>query len=286
MSDDHRYLAPREAAELLDVGESTIKRWVDRGVLPAERTAGRHRKIRLADLVRVARLLNLPRANLQRLRLLTAPVELPALAEQFFAVLLAADQARAADLLRSAYEGGLTVEQLGDSVIAPAMTRVGLGWESGELDVYQEHAATLACLSALQGLRPLLPIPPETALLAVGGGPEGDPSLLGNVLVEMTVREAGWATHNIGADTPARSLCRAVRDRRPRLVWLSCSHLPDEQRLLAGMRLLLKEAAAVGATVAVGGRALGPEVRAQMGAVHGCDRLADLAALAHVLRAG
>lgn len=49
-----RIIGPIEAARLLDVGHSTIKRWIDSGAIPAHRTLGGHRRIRERDLLSFA----------------------------------------------------------------------------------------------------------------------------------------------------------------------------------------------------------------------------------------
>ncbi len=46
-----RLLTTREAAELLGVGPTTVKRWCDEGKLPALKTAGGHRRYREADVL-------------------------------------------------------------------------------------------------------------------------------------------------------------------------------------------------------------------------------------------
>jgi len=47
-----RLLTTRQAAKHLGVGTTSIKRWADEGVLRCERTAGGHRRFRLAEIER------------------------------------------------------------------------------------------------------------------------------------------------------------------------------------------------------------------------------------------
>jgi excisionase family DNA binding protein len=282
-----RYLSTAEVAQALGVGVTTVKRWVDDGVLPAHRTVGGHRKVLLADVLRLVREADLPRADLSLLTGAHAadlPTEPGQLAQQLFRALRQGDRGAAQGLLQHAYESGISVELLADEVIAPAMERVGHGWAEGTLDVYQEHRGTQVCLAALLGLRSLLAEPTcRDRPLAVGGGPEGDPYLLANTLAEMVLREQGWEAVGIGPNTPLLSFRKALRELRPRLLWLSCGYLTDHQILLAQYGELYREAERAGVAVAVGGRALSEAVRGRMRYTTFGDRLTHLAAFARTL---
>jgi excisionase family DNA binding protein len=278
-----RYLSTAEVARALGVGATTVKRWVDDGVLPAHRTAGGHRKVPLADVRRLAREGDCPRADPG---LLSAPPAADAgqRAEQLFRALRQGDVATAQTLLEQAYGAGARVESLADDVIAPALARVGHGWERNTLDVYQEHRGTQVCLAALLALRSRLEAPAgRDRPRALGGGPEGDPYLLANVLAEMALREQGWEAVNVGPNTPLASFRRALRELRPRLLWLSCGHLADADGFLAQYRELYREAERAGVAVAVGGRALTEAVRGRMPYTTFGDGLTHLAAFARTL---
>ncbi len=283
-----RYLSTAEVARALGVGVTTVKRWVDEGVLPAQRTVGGHRKIPLADVLRLVRAGDLPRADLSLLTGATAaglPPEPGQLAQRLFRALRQGDREAAQGLLQRAYDSGVSVEALADDVIAPAMERVGHGWAEGTLDVYQEHRGTQACLAALLGLRSLLGQPAGgDRPRAVGGGPEGDPYLLANALAEMVLREQGWEAVNVGPNTPLPSIRKALRELRPRLLWLSCGYLAEAESFLAQYGELYREAERAGVAVAVGGRGLTEPVRGRMRYTTFGDGLTHLAAFARTLR--
>ena len=48
-------LTPKQVARALDVSESSVKRWCDKGAIPTQYTAGGHRRIPLAPLLQLVR---------------------------------------------------------------------------------------------------------------------------------------------------------------------------------------------------------------------------------------
>jgi MerR family transcriptional regulator, light-induced transcriptional regulator len=282
-----RYVSTAQVAEALGVGITTVKRWVDQGILPAHKTAGGHRKILLSDVVRVVREGDFPHLDLGRLGLPQLGQELPDSATMSTAMLFALKRGEAEDLrtlLQRAYRSGMEVETLADAVVAPAMRRLGHDWAEGRVDVWQEHRGTQLCAAALYEIRAALENRADGKKpLAIGGGPEGDPYLLANLLAEMALRGLGWNVVNLGPNTPLRSFRAALVRTRPRLLWLSASHLVDPASFLEQYRELYQAALRMGTAVAVGGQALTADLRAQMPYTTFGDGLTHLVAFARSL---
>src|SRR4051812_40333366 len=145
-----RYVSTSQVASALGVSVTTVKRWVDEGILPAQKTAGGHRKLPLADVLRVAREERFPALDLARLDLGPRQARDPAACgDQLTDALKAGAVGPVRALIHGAYGAGTAVETLADTLIAPAMAAVGHEWEKGRLDVYHEHRATQLCAAAL-----------------------------------------------------------------------------------------------------------------------------------------
>jgi MerR family transcriptional regulator, light-induced transcriptional regulator len=284
------YVSTARVAEALGVGITTVKRWVDQGILPAHKTPGGHRKILLSDVVRVVREGDFPRLDLSRLGLPPVGQESPDPKSLSAAVLAALKQGEVEtlrSLLQGAHRSGMAIKTLADAVVAPAMRRLGHAWAEGRLDVWQEHQGTQLCAAALYEIRATLQGPADGKKpLAIGGGPEGDPYLLANLLAEMVLMGLGWEVVNLGPNTPLPSFRAALVQTRPRLLWLSVSHLVAPASFLEQYRAMYREASRMGTAIAVGGRALTEEVRAEMPYTTFGDGLTHLAAFARSLHPG
>ena len=161
-------------------------------------------------------------------------------------------------LLLDEFKRGRPVEDILDRLVSPAMAHVGVLWAEGKIDVYEEHVATVRMWSLLLELRGLVPVPTDSAPLAIGAAPEGDPYVLPSLMAETTLLEMGWRTMNVGPDTPTIALLEAVRDHAPRLVWLSITTRDLRSGFFANYPRLYDTAHARGIAVVIGGQGITP----------------------------
>ena len=261
------YLSTAAAARALGVGVSTIKRWVDDGILPAHRTSGGHRKLLRAEILSLARQGKLPIVDIAPLLSAGADDELdPAvLRTALTRATLSGDESRILALLRRARDVAMPLDALADHVIAPVMERVGNEWECQRIDVWQEHRGTQLIAAALHDwLGEIAPPASHHRPLAIAAAPAGDPYFLALLLVQMALIDSGWHVVNLGPNTPLASLEASIEKLRPRLVCLSVSHLADTPQFLREYRSLQQRASRLGAAIAVGGQAMVASLREQL----------------------
>jgi excisionase family DNA binding protein len=220
MTSASQFLSPRQAARVLGASESSLKRWVDAGDLVIRRTAGGHRRIPAAEVVRFARREGL---TLQDGDVLGRTPQVPTrkLTSAVTRALVDGDGDAVQRLLLRAHLDGLSVAALADGPLRLAMEELGRLWLSDTEGVAREHHATLLVLRAAEALRGLLPQPRPDAPVAVGGGPAHDPYLLPSLLASLVLQEAGWRTVDLGPDTPDAALIAAAHRHGATLVWRS-----------------------------------------------------------------
>jgi excisionase family DNA binding protein len=281
------FVSTNEAALALGVSVSTVKRWVEDGVLPAQKTAGGHRKLLLADVVELARQGKLPARDLPGLKLNFTKDRPPAAAtleQHLYPALIAGDGATVRSIVHGAYRAGVPIEEFADRVIAPAMQRIGEDWATGRIDVMHEHRASQICAAALFELKAVLETRASRSRpIAVGGTLAGDHSVLPSLLVQMVLLDSGWDAVNLGPNTPLESFRRALEELAPRLMWISLSHLEDEATFVRDYRALYEQAEKSGVAVVIGGRALGEKLRSSIPYTSYGDSLTHLAAFARSL---
>lgn len=280
-------LSTRQFGVSLGVSESTVKRWVDDGVLEAEITAGGHRRIPVAAGVRFIRRQRRTMPNPGALPLDAAPlmghVDSDAAGQLHQALLK--DSSVAAGIISGRYLSGASVAAIADGLVRPALEAIGELWKHDAAGILIEHRAVETCLGILTELGLWLERPPVGAASAVTACGASDPYMLPPLLASMTLRDAGLAARNLGPNTPLATIALAVRRFGAALCCVSVSASPDATR--AGeWHAFIDEVEAASCAVVLGGRVVGTvpaEVRAR---VHVCQSMVELEAFAAGVRHG
>ena len=222
------FLTSRELGMILGVSESSVKRWVDQGLVPASRTAGGHRRIALADAVNYVRENRVPVLNAGMLGFNEAETLRPDLLDEvqledrLYHALETGDSATAYAMIHGPFLAGRPLAWIFDNPVRRCMHRLGELWRVRSDGIMIEHRATDICVQAVMRLRSILEIPRDTPI-ALGGAAPSDMYLLAPLMASTVLREAGMRDINLGPDTPVAAMREAVKANRPRLVWYSFS---------------------------------------------------------------
>jgi MerR family transcriptional regulator, light-induced transcriptional regulator len=190
----------RGAADALGVHYQTAYAWVREGSLPA-RKVGRGYVVEDADVAALA----------QRRRLGSLPAhrigvrDWPAQAGQLYTAIVAGQETHARHWL-GRLAAGVTLVDLCEHVIAPALRRIGDDWAAGQVSIAQEHRASAICErliaqhTAQPGGRP--------RGRAVVATPPGERHGLPALMAAACLRQDRWLVHHLATDLPVAEVTR------------------------------------------------------------------------------
>ncbi len=221
-------LTTTEAARLVGVGASTIKRWADQGVLPHVKTAGGHRRYRRAAVLALAVAGDSARDAAGPAASAVESDRSPAAA--LVDALLAGPQHRVQAML---LEGRARHARWADAAdeLALALTELGARYCAGTISIADEHQASERLARALALLGDALPVAASAPRCLLASA-DGDDHTLGLALVELVLREAGWSVWWCGRRTPTAEIVGAVVRREVQMVALSASAASTDRRRL------------------------------------------------------
>ncbi|MCY3005863.1 MAG: DNA-binding protein [Planctomycetota bacterium] len=304
MNLEHNF-SPKQVALALQVSESSVKRWCDCGVIRTDRTHGGHRRIPLGNLMEFLESTNrrvvdpsaiglndplqLTRDAIAELSLQADRVgEDPSIANasflqsQFERALLAGDETQCRKVISSWYAIHGNMASVADDLMVPTFQAIGQMWACGRADVYQERRGCEISIRLIHELRRLMLDPGDEAPLSMGGTCEGDNYQVANQLIEIIFREAGWRTISLGSGVPFSSMSCAAQKYRPKIFWLSVSHVESEDAFLERFEPF-SQALPQGTMLVVGGRSLSQSLRRKMQFSAHCDSMRQLSTLARSL---
>jgi excisionase family DNA binding protein len=231
-------LTTQEVALLAGTGVTAVKRWADAGLLACIRTGGGHRRFSRREVERFLR---------------SRPEESSVERSPWASALLEEGDPRALEALLLGERARTGAWHRVAATVGEALAVLGQLWQAGAITILEEHLASERLARALARVTEAMPLDPGAprALLACA---EGDEHTLGLGLVELVLREGGWATLWAGRRTPMPELERVVRRGDVRMLALSASAATtDERALRAHAEVIGRACRAADVALAFGG---------------------------------
>lgn len=178
------------------------------------------------------------------------------LADVLLLSLAGPDRRAAAAHCATLIRNGMTLDQLVDEGLAPAMTQVGSLWQTAVWTVVDEHTATAVAEAGLSAAAAECDAPRLHGEVVLACA-EGDwHSLPARMVAEVLVTH-GWPVRFLGASHPTDMLLDHLVRHRPDAVLLSCA-VP---MALPALMRAVQDIHGLDLPVYVGGRALGSDPR-------------------------
>lgn len=284
---EQRFISTAEASKALGVSVSTVKRWVDDGILPAHKTVGGHRKLLLADLVRLGRAGQLPNLDISRIELLGSE-QLPRdLSQLFFEVrkaLEAGDGPRLRQLFLGAYQSNIPLDEFFDEVVQSALDALDAASAPPAGQSHRRQRSRQICKEALYELKSVLEARAcRNCPIAVGGAVSGEFDATTSLMVQLVLLDAAWEPINLGPNTPMASFADAVAEIRPRMLWITIQEPVPDESLLAEYSDLFDKAENAGVSVVLHAPGLTGTQRRKLKYTTYADRMVQIASFARML---
>jgi len=249
-------LSVQEAANIVGVSCSTLKRMCESESIPFSRTPGGHRRIDKLDLERVFS--KYTRVKHSGVSSQIASDELST--EQVINLLLAAKPLEVARLFSRSTSTPLELLTSLEDWLVTALWKIGEMWRDNKIDVYQEHVCTNTAQASIDILRQHLEINEKFAGVAVGGAFAPCIETLPSKFVALSLDLARFQAIDLGGYLPAESMAKAAKDYHATLVWVTHTHVGDVDALLES-HMVLKDRLPPGTRVIVGGGGMSPTIR-------------------------
>jgi len=252
-------ISPKEFAAAIGSSESSLKRWLDRGVIPCTKTPGGHRRIEVNEAIKYVRSSDLTLTNPQTLGLPNAIGHSENGGKRqiidFLQCLKEGNDSFAKQYLINEFMTGKSLAEIFDGTIKKSLEFLGQIHEEDAESIFLEHRATQICISCINFLSQYLSSS-NTKFNAISCSLEGDIYMLPSLGTAVVIMENSGNCINIGPHTPISVIKETVKNTRMRvdLVCLSINDVSDVNKTNRDLASLLSILNALEIELVIGGR--------------------------------
>lgn len=264
MTEEIQYFNSLEAAKILGVNVSTIKRWTDEEKLECIQSAGGHRKFLMSHL---AGFLEKNKKKTSKVNLF--PIEdetdlqishhilkgdfeflISYLQEQAFV----AKRNRVQQVMNGLYLAQYPLHQIYDHLITPVLHNIGELWEQGEISVAKEHLATQTVRDGIIRLQGIIRIPKEKIgnVLCLNFSDELHDIAL--KMIDHILENRGYKVLFTGQITPLVDIEQLFDVLKPKRVYISSTFVNDAATAQNEFNQICQISSDYKANVYIGGR--------------------------------
>ncbi len=231
------YLNSLEAANLLGVNVSTIKRWTDSGKLNCIQTAGGHRKFLMKHINEYLKkhtedgkniaVLPYDSSEHRQLNHLIQKHKTEDLIEHLLRYSLESKYEEVSMIITGLALSQYPIYKMFDELVTPVLHKIGDLWAHGKITVAEEHISSNIIRDSLIALREILIKVDDKSEKVICFAFDDDQHDIPLKMVQIILEQRGFDVYYSGQRTPAESLEKLISNIKPSRLYLSCTYYDD-----------------------------------------------------------
>jgi excisionase family DNA binding protein len=237
MSSDIHFLNSEEAAKILGVNVSSIKRWTDEGKLECIRTIGGHRKFQMDHLgnfleknkKRAAKVNVFTVENSKDLELNyhILKANFAYLKSYLLTQALKGHRDSVQQILTGLYLGQYPLCQIYDDLLTPVLHEIGNRWIQKKLTITEEHIASQIIRDAIIRLQGIIRVPKKKTKSVICLNLSSELHDIGLKMVQNILELRGFKTYYTGQQTPFLDLGQMLTKIKPDRLYIASTVIID-----------------------------------------------------------
>jgi len=250
LNQEVQYYNSQEAATILGVNVSTIKRWTDEGILTCIKTAGGHRKFIMKHL---SQFLETNRKSTKNVSLFPLENETDLkisshilkgdfgyLAEQIKILALASNREKVQKILNGLYLAQYPLHGIYDHLLTPVLHEIGTMWNEGKLTITEEHLGSQTIRDSLNRLQGIIKLPASRKGRALCINLSSELHDIALKMVDHVLEVRGFKVYFSGQRTPIKYFENVIENFKPSRIYVSSSYVDNLEELQAEFNQLCK----------------------------------------------
>jgi excisionase family DNA binding protein len=239
MNKDINFLNSKEAADVLGVNVSSIKRWTDSGRLECIQTAGGHRKFLMSHLVKFieendtksskAHVFPLECETDVQIGYHVLKGDFDSLTDHTVEKALLSDRFSVQKVLNGLYLSHLPLHAIYDRLVAQVLKKIGTLWMNGKISVIEEHLAAQTMRDTINRLQGIICLPTEKSGRAVFMNLSTELHDIALKMVENIMEVRGFQTYFSGQMTPLIDIEQIFGKLKPDRLYISSTYITDQE---------------------------------------------------------
>lgn len=238
MSSEIQFLNSEEAAKVLGVNVSSIKRWTDEGKLECIRTLGGHRKFQMDHL---GNFLKKNKKKASKVNIFT--VESSSDLELNYHILkgdfdylksyiikqsLKSHRDSVQQVLTGLYLGQYSLFHIYDNLLTPVLHEIGNRWMQKKLMVTEEHIASQIIRDAIVRLQGIIRVPKKKIGNVICLNLSTELHDIGLKMVQNILELRGFQTYYSGQQTPFIDIGKILTKIKPNRLYISSTFIGNK----------------------------------------------------------